>query len=114
MENAVYKMNLDCGRQGNLTGLFIAPKSHIEKLIESKINVYFGEVLGKHSEVYGTIDEGELTLVSDNNEVIKVIEDFDLSNGYNPFHYTTVMTGREEFDDLTVSEVIEILISEEK
>ena len=114
MENAVYKLNLDCGRMGSLEGLFIAQKEHVTKLIESKINVYFGEVLGKHSEVYCAIGENDIVMVSDASEVIKVIEEFELSNGHNPFDYTTVMTGRDDFDDLTVNEVLEILISEEK
>ena len=113
MENAVYKLKFDCGRQGELEGLFVAPRSHVKKLIESGINVYFGEVLGKHSEVCGPVEASEIIFVSDNPEVIKVIEEFDLQNGYNPFDYQVANTDREVFGDLSVGEAIAILISEE-
>lgn len=48
---AIYKLNADYGRNGNLTGVFIAEKEHVAVLLENKIEVYFGEVLGKHSEI---------------------------------------------------------------
>lgn len=108
-EKAVYKLNVNCGRQGNLTGLFIAKKSYVKKLIDDGIEVYFGEVLGKHSEIYGTIEEKEIIFVSDNSEVIKIIEEHELESGYNPFHYHT--TGKEDEDenmeDATVEQIIE-------
>lgn len=94
---AVYKMDFDCGRMGNLVGLFIADKKWVEGLIESEVEVYFGEVLGKHSEVYGKITKEELTFVSDSPEVIKVIEEHELESGYNPFDYDT-MNGKSVAD----------------
>jgi hypothetical protein len=48
---AIYRMDIDCGRNGNLTGVFIADKDHVKILLEKKIEIYFGEVLGKHSEI---------------------------------------------------------------
>ena len=117
MENtnqiAVYKLNIDCGRQGELKGLFIAKKNHVKLLIESKIQVYFGEVLGKHSEVYGSIEEKDITFVSDNEEVIDLIIEHDLENGFNPFNYTTINTNRDDFEDETILNVVEILEEEE-
>lgn len=111
-EKAVFKFNADFGRQGDLTGLFIATKEQVETLIESGIEVYFGEVLGKHSEIYGSIEQKEISLVSDNPEVIKVIEDFDLTSGYNPFDYTIINPPRSEFEDMLIFEVVDILIKE--
>lgn len=84
---AVYKLHYDCGRMGELTGLFIAEKEDVEKLIESGEEVYFGEVLGKHSEICGPIEECDLTLISTEENVIKLIEEHGLENGFNPFDY---------------------------
>lgn len=71
----------DCGRQGEVEGLFKATKEEVEKAIGKE--VYFGEILGKHSEIYGTIEEGEIALVSDNPiEVINAA-----LSGYNPLEF---------------------------
>lgn len=108
MENkelAVYKLNFDCGRMGNLEGLFVAHKNHVKKLIEDKLDVYFGEVLGKHSEVYGPIEECDIELVSDSPEVVKVVIDHKLENGHNPFDYTALNT-EEQFQDWTIRDII--------
>lgn len=106
---AVFKLHFDCGRSGELTGLFIAEKEQVEWLKQSKLEVYFGEVLGKHSEVFGPLDESDITLVSEDESVVKVIEDNDLENGFNPFHYSLMGTedllGDKHEDDLTPSEV---------
>ena len=71
----------DWGRQGDVEGLFKATKEEVEKAIGKE--VYFGEILGKHSEVYGTLEEGEIKLISDNPmEVMNATE-----SGYNPLNY---------------------------
>lgn len=106
---AVFKLNFDCGRMGSLEGVFIESKSKVDFLIKSGIKVYFGEVLGKHSEVYGSVTESEIELVSSEPDAIK----WCTPSGYDPFQYTTIETGRDDFDDLTVGEVIDILIEEE-
>lgn len=85
---AVYKLHFDCGRMGQLDGLFIAEKEKVKELIDSGREVYFGEVLGKHSEIMGPIEEpDDITLVSEDEEVIRVIEENNLENGFNPFDY---------------------------
>lgn len=71
----------DCGRQGEVTGLFKATKEEVKNAIGKEVR--FGEILGKHSEVEGTLEDGEITLVSDNPiEVMSATE-----SGYNPLHY---------------------------
>lgn len=57
---ALFKMIFDCGRMGNLEGVFIADTEDVEYLLNNEISVYFGEVLGKHSEISGIIDRSEL------------------------------------------------------
>lgn len=59
-------------------GLFVATDEEVQSLIGKEI--YIGEYEGKHSEVYGTVEEDEITLVSDNPIVVESVGDF----GINP------------------------------
>jgi hypothetical protein len=112
MKKAIFKLNVDCGRMGELEGVFISTKEKVKKLIESEIDVYFGEVLGKHSEVYGPIKNNEITFISDNEEAIKIIEKYDLTSGYNPFDYRALgheLNG-EPTEDMTIDEIIDEIL----
>ena len=40
---ALFKMDFDCGRMGNLEGVFITDTEDVEYLVNNKISVYFGE-----------------------------------------------------------------------
>jgi hypothetical protein len=84
---AIYKLHFDCGRMGVLEGSFVADTEEVKKLIDSKKEVYFGEVLGKHSEISGRIEECDITLVTTEPKVVELFERHDLSSGYNPFDY---------------------------
>lgn len=84
-EKAIYKFYADCGRMGFLDGVFVAEKQKVKNIIGKK--VYFGEVLGKHSEIYGTIEEDEITFISDDPHFVELFEKHDLSSGYNPIEY---------------------------
>lgn len=112
MSKAVYKFHKDCGRMGELDGLLIASTEEVRVLCEAGLDVYFGEVLGKHSEVTGVIKSNMFKLVSESHEVIEVIEKFDLQNGFDPFDYTLTSADREEFEDMEVREIVAILIKE--
>lgn len=84
----LYKFYWDCGRMGDVEGLFIADDEYVKAQIGK--TVYFGEILGKHSEVYGTLDEDDLQVLSDDKEFIeKIISIFgdNLPIGYNPLSY---------------------------
>lgn len=83
---AIYKLNLDCGRHGSLYGIFVADKEYVDTLIDSEIEIYFGEVLGKHSDVYGEIEETDIKLVTDDVKVVNMFEEYELSTGVNPFN----------------------------
>lgn len=74
----LYKFNFDCYRSGNLHGLFIEDSEKVRELIDSGKSVYFGEVLGKHSEICGPIDENEIEFVSNDPLVIKMVIDNNL------------------------------------
>lgn len=96
---ALFKMNFDCGRMGSLEGVFIADTEDVEYLVNNKISVYFGEVLGKHSEISGPVDESEIKQITDDENVIKVVEECDLENGYNPFGYNVCYFETEGIPD---------------
>ncbi len=105
----VFRLNVDCGRMGTLTGVFISTQEEVDMLISSKLEVYFGEVLGKHSEIFGAISSNEISVVSDNQEVVKVVEENELTNGYNPFEYSAVHTD-SEYEGMYVGEIIQKML----
>jgi len=81
---AVYKFHYETYRSGDLEGLFTAYKSEVEYLLKNGIEIHFGEVLGKHSDVSVIMDDTVLWEVSDDLAAIKIIEDLNLESGVNP------------------------------
>jgi hypothetical protein len=82
---AVYKFHCDCGRNGSLEGVFIAKKTSVENLFGTK--VYFGDVLGKYSDVEVTILPQHIRMITDDPSVIDLFMEHDISSGYNPLDY---------------------------
>jgi hypothetical protein len=77
-----------CGRMGSVQGLFITYPSVLKSAYGK--HVYFGEILGKHSEIEGTIDEKDFTVVSQDQDFINKLADVIKStniSGYNPLEY---------------------------
>jgi hypothetical protein len=74
-------------RGGSVEGLFVATESKVKSIIGQY--VYFGEILGKHSEVYGTINEGDITKVDIDSETVEKVTAIlgRTWNGYNPIDY---------------------------
>lgn len=86
MENrALFKLFVDCGRMGNLEGIFISTKTKVDSIIGKYI--YFGEVLGKHSEIYGDIERDWIEFITDDENAIEIFDKHSLSSGFNPFDY---------------------------
>lgn len=83
----LYKFYWDCGRMGDLEGLFVVDSKDLENLYGKEI--YFGEVLGKHSEIYGTLESKDISLISDDQEKIDwLVNLFGTSiSGFNPVDY---------------------------
>lgn len=50
MDLVLVKYYEEFGRMGDLEGIFVCTRDELESL--NGIDIYFGEVLGKHSEVY--------------------------------------------------------------
>lgn len=73
---------------GEVEGLFIAEESEVIAHLDK--DVYFGEILGKHSEIYGTLGEEDLTVLSDDQEFIAQVERVfggTRISGYCPLDY---------------------------
>lgn len=85
----LYSFYWDCGRMGELEGLFVADSDEITKTIDKEI--YFGEVLGKHSEISGTLEEEDLVVLSEDQEKIEwllsLLGGGRTISGYNPLDY---------------------------
>lgn len=93
----LYRFYWNCGRSGDLEGLFVATENEVAKAIGS--DVYFGEVLGKHSEVYGILEEGDIIKLDISPEAVDEVCKFLGSDwsGFNPIDY--VKTYCEECED---------------
>lgn len=83
----LWKFEWDCGRQGSVEGLFAATEAEVNAIVGKE--VYFGEILGKHSEVYGKIEKGEITKLDLDSEAVEKVSKLlgDTWSGYNPFEY---------------------------
>lgn len=85
-QDNLYSFYVDCHRMGYLNGLFIAAQSEIDDLIGK--TVYFGEVLGKHSEVVVDIEEHHVKLLSADQEKVAWLKELlgETVSGFNPIH----------------------------
>lgn len=84
----VYSFCWDCGRVGTVEGVFVADDKEVERNIGKE--VYFGEILGKHSEIYGILGAEDLSIKTGDQDFIdKLVEIFggETISGYNPLEY---------------------------
>ena len=93
----LYSFYWDCGRSGSLDGLFISTPEELERSYGNE--VYFGEVLGKHSDVYGKLDREDIKLVSDDQEKVEWLLNLlgESVSGFNPLGY--LQETEEEVED---------------
>lgn len=85
----LFKMDFDCGRMGTVEGLFVAKQSDVDELVNSGQTIYFGEVLGKHSDITGPLEANEVKRVDLDAETVRKVK-LVLGrtwSGYNPFDY---------------------------
>ena len=78
----LYKFRVYCGRMGDLYGIWTAEESEIKKLIGETI--YFGEVLGKHSEIEVTLKEEHFEKCTDDQSFIEKFKEFNCASGIDP------------------------------
>lgn len=103
MSEGLYKLSLDFGRSGYLEGIFIADKEEVGILTnpDYDIEIYFGEVLGKYSDIQGTIESSDISLISEDSKVLDIVKEHRLYSGYNPFKQlvTTKTLKKYSFDE---------------
>lgn len=81
----LYKYSEYFGRMGALEGLFFASADEIAQYRNTEI--HFGEVLGKHSDIVGEMNDETLQLITDDPDVVALLRPFGISTGVNPFDY---------------------------
>jgi hypothetical protein len=81
----LYRFQWNCGRMGDMSGIFVADSDAVKNAIGSEL--YFGEVLGKHSEIEGTLVEDDVEVITDDQGFIQRFEELGCSNGFNPLSY---------------------------
>ena len=95
--NLLVAFDVYFGRMGSLDGLFVCTDEEYANIIGK--HVVFGEVLGKHSWVEGTIEDKNLKVVSDCQDkidwLVEVIGGRNIS-GFNPVE---IYKERQEEDD---------------
>jgi hypothetical protein len=72
----------DCGRMGDLEGVFIDTEENLREIIGKKVD--FGECLGKHSEIIIEMEESMFTLTTLPEDVIGLLEEVKITSGFNP------------------------------
>lgn len=98
----LYSFHWDCGRSGDLDGLFVAEEDQVESAIGKRL--YFGEVLGKHSDVEGILEASDLEEVSSEQDKITWLVDLlgTSISGFNPLEYLAEEDEEDEEDDSVI------------
>jgi len=81
----LYRFNVWYGRMGRVEGIFVRDQDDVKNAIGR--HVYFGEILGKHSEVYFDLEENHFKLLTDDQDFCNKFNKLKLETGYNPFDY---------------------------
>lgn len=84
----LYEYKADYGRMGTIEGLFVAHDYEINEALGKTI--YFGEILGKHSDISLDLILDDLTIKSSDEDFInKLVEIIgsDYISGYCPLDY---------------------------
>lgn len=82
---------------GEVEGIFTCEKEQLEKAYGKE--VYFGEILGKHSEISGELNEEDITILSEDQDFIRKFEEIlgaGTVSGYNPLSYLSDNPDEEE------------------
>lgn len=90
MSRKLYEFYADFGRMGELSGRFVLGDGEQTLLAETYgQEIYFGEVLGKHSEVYLKLEPAHITVVTDDEAFLAQADALkvNLGHGFNPLDY---------------------------
>jgi hypothetical protein len=97
-------MDLDYGRSGSIDGLFVVSREDFDLAVKHNPNVYFGEVLGKHSEVCPDFNEIDFEVLSEEQDKIEWFEQAIGCSGYNPFDKLEENDWKDNLEELDEDE----------
>ncbi len=105
------------GRGGSVFEQIALPKENALRLKDIMLNknVYFGEIWGKHSEVYGDISEDTFELIEDKKKIKGFLNTYPNKHNYDhSFIYTLIERAEEalEYEDESDSELTQDEIDE--
>lgn len=92
-DKIVWEFYWDCGRMGDIEGIFIATQSEVDKAIGKYVD--FGECLGKHSQICGTLKRKDLVMKTNDQDFIRKFEDI-LGKGYYSGHNPLALIKEQE------------------
>ena len=99
----LYKMHIEYGRDDVFDSLFIADYDKIDYLLTHEIGIHFNSEVDR-----GALDDDDIELVTTDEHVIKIVEDYDLENGYNPIKLTLSIFYTYDWKNTTKDEEIEV------
>lgn len=80
--------------------------------------VYFGEIAGKHSDIYGELEESDFTIVTDKDKVNQFLKNFNGNSDYNHSFINTLIDYVDEADegeyDYTSDELAKLVYGDNK
>jgi len=83
---ALYKFHWDRGRMGDVESIFVADTEEVAKAIGK--TVYFGEILGKFSDIEGTLSSEDLIVLTEDQDFIAKYKLYNIgTTGHNPLDY---------------------------
>jgi hypothetical protein len=101
------------GRGGSVFEQIALPKKIALRVKDILLNqeVYFGEIWGKHSEVYGEIRERDFKIVADKKKIKSFLEEYPSGHEYDhSFIYTFIENNEEnEMQEGVTQEMLEEL-----
>ena len=83
----LFQFKWDMG-YGCVEGLFVAEQEEVDAVIGKEL--YFGEALGKYSDVSGPVLEEEIKVVTEDQDFIEMLLSVfsgSLISGYNPLNH---------------------------
>lgn len=84
---------------------FVGPIEDLKRIKEIIVGkeIYFGEIAGKHSEIYGNLEENEINIIEEPEEINNFLKEYPTGHEYNHSFLCTFQDGilDERYDDIT-------------
>jgi len=81
-KEGIYRWSESFGRMGSLNGIFTAREDEVADFIGK--HVYFGEVLGKYSDIECDLTAEQFELLTNDADFVEKFKRFGLSTGTDP------------------------------